>query len=670
MGPLTQMPKCYDEGMAAGWLWAARKRFLVEVLHLDPRDVTDEAKRPVVVFYGPSQVGKTGLILRLLGLREEMHPEVERILRGGREKGNSATITALRYGRATGTHWDVPVFRNRSSGATQLSFESEQLDDENALKAFGTLRAVLTSSEHGGIIPENALWVGVPSRFFRDDIHQDNVPILVDLPGEGSAEVAEKYHVPALVRKWLLVASTVVVVENVAHVMRLKDLKFGSETRAGWLYWPGDLAIALTRVFEDHTVRKWVDYTTTLDELVNRIREPIQSKLFEDETAQARDVAQQRLAQSLILPFDFGETLSRLKENHPRDHAKVAPWLTDGMERLREHVTQRANAETALLSTNGLFLAARARFEQRVAELDTARDELATKHQEAERGLQDEEEHKTEIEASLHDERVKLETFCRQTRALPALVKEKLVNLHVASPALRAELEAKDNKAFVASTADRLQDRLLTRARAETRETAPGASANWENALRTVATVSHNESGFCCLNDWSTKYWSDGAFKEDWIRLYSAVQTIIGRIETALEAGAKSAEAAEQAMHAKRSKALADELGDLERNIAGLRLRISGLASQVGVCEQELAQVEADRADAEEGARKSDPFLTYAREAFRTEVLDAIHRQQELRRQGFESRDGSNLRRHAAIVARTCAVMKMHKLEHAKRGAQ
>jgi hypothetical protein len=227
----------------------------------------------------------------------------------------------------------VPVFRNRSSGATQLSFESEQLDDENALKAFGTLRAVLTSSEHGGIIPENALWVGVPSRFFRDDIHQDNVPILVDLPGEGSAEVAEKYHVPALVRKWLLVASTVVVVENVAHVMRLKDLKFGSETRAGWLYWPGDLAIALTRVFEDHTVRKWVDYTTTLDELVNRIREPIQSKLFEDETAQARDVAQQRLAQSLILPFDFGETLSRLKENHPRDHAKVAPWLTDGMER-------------------------------------------------------------------------------------------------------------------------------------------------------------------------------------------------------------------------------------------------------------------------------------------------------------------------------------------------
>ena len=50
-----------------------------------------------VVLYGPTQVGKTTLILRLLGLSDETTKEAQRVLRGGRGHGKSATASVTRY---------------------------------------------------------------------------------------------------------------------------------------------------------------------------------------------------------------------------------------------------------------------------------------------------------------------------------------------------------------------------------------------------------------------------------------------------------------------------------------------------------------------------------------------------------------------------------------------
>lgn len=52
----------------------------------------------LVCIYGKSQVGKTTLILNMIGLKdEECKQKVSQVLRGGVEKGNSSTSTAIIY---------------------------------------------------------------------------------------------------------------------------------------------------------------------------------------------------------------------------------------------------------------------------------------------------------------------------------------------------------------------------------------------------------------------------------------------------------------------------------------------------------------------------------------------------------------------------------------------
>lgn len=79
------------------WAQRAYDRFITEV---DPELVGDftRSEHITVVVYGTTQVGKTTLILDLLGIRKEVLPAVGKILRGGQQLGKSSTASPIRYG--------------------------------------------------------------------------------------------------------------------------------------------------------------------------------------------------------------------------------------------------------------------------------------------------------------------------------------------------------------------------------------------------------------------------------------------------------------------------------------------------------------------------------------------------------------------------------------------
>ena len=84
---------------AARWSWAAaamddvRGRLAPELRHVVGGGAADVS----VVLYGPTQVGKTTLLLTLLGVAEQHRSVVSDILRAGRPHGQSSTSVPIRY---------------------------------------------------------------------------------------------------------------------------------------------------------------------------------------------------------------------------------------------------------------------------------------------------------------------------------------------------------------------------------------------------------------------------------------------------------------------------------------------------------------------------------------------------------------------------------------------
>ena len=58
-------------------------------------------REATIALYGPTQVGKTTLILKMLGVSDAAALTVGEVLRGGRPAGESATATAMRYRAST-----------------------------------------------------------------------------------------------------------------------------------------------------------------------------------------------------------------------------------------------------------------------------------------------------------------------------------------------------------------------------------------------------------------------------------------------------------------------------------------------------------------------------------------------------------------------------------------
>lgn len=95
------------------WAFRAYKRFVDSLSkevreRLKPKDHKQEA---YVVVFGKTQVGKTTLIMDLMGVSEEAMDRVSNVLRGGRPAGKSATATVMEYKRSVDEFWHLKIGR-------------------------------------------------------------------------------------------------------------------------------------------------------------------------------------------------------------------------------------------------------------------------------------------------------------------------------------------------------------------------------------------------------------------------------------------------------------------------------------------------------------------------------------------------------------------------------
>lgn len=291
------------------WALQAFDRFVHE---LAP-EISDQVRRSdqvTVVVYGATQVGKTTLILDLLGLASSTHDEVARVLRGGQAEGKSATAVPLRYGRSSDDTWHIG--------------DVGQLDAMQATRELAAIRRQVEQGTHQDTALTDIL---IPRRLFPNDTGnalEVNVK-LIDLPGLDSHNINERQLVEQLARRYVSVADLVLLVTQANSLSFLQPENLQMEELAQWANQPVRYRLVVTSAFSLSSVRKYFE-KVPID--IQAVRQVIIS-----EFATLEMHVPQSFADNLYV-LELGNSVRELATEGSDYYLRVAPVISEFRRRL------------------------------------------------------------------------------------------------------------------------------------------------------------------------------------------------------------------------------------------------------------------------------------------------------------------------------------------------
>lgn len=293
---------------------------------LQARHSEDEA---YVVLYGQTQVGKTTLLLELMNIAPQNLDAVGQILRGGRATGESATATAMEYGRSPDTRWGLTV-----QGETVWCESAVELE-----QALGALRADMEASQLEVTAP---CVVHLPQHCFAA-AHEGEAPLrILDLPGENARNRVEQQHVLQMAKTYVPLADLVVLV---GRGDKLDFLKPGQLTLPGISNWQLEAhrfrvvttySLSDARVQEAIRTAQAAGKTYGIKELRERLVEQIAT--FGGLTPQAQNL-------DLYYPLEIGKSWAQLVLNPIPEYSHVQSAMLE----LRQALRQELVASTSVI---------------------------------------------------------------------------------------------------------------------------------------------------------------------------------------------------------------------------------------------------------------------------------------------------------------------------------
>ncbi len=281
------------------WAYDAYQRFIDEV---DPSLAGDfnRSSHVTVAVYGATQVGKTTLILDLLGVTGEALDRASSVLRGDQRMGKSSTSCAIRYGRSKDDYWYI----GDDSGA---------LDDEAARVQFSAIR---TELEEGRAQSVDVLSVRLPSMFFEQgggDALSLDLRIL-DIPGINAVNEAEQAQVARVVEKYVATADLILLVGRADDLGFLHPSKLKLAALSDWMLQPSRYRVVLSYTFSPASFKTWFGQ----DE---RTLEQVRAKLYQE--LGTHDYKPPKSVEAMLYPLEFGDSLRSLGATPDYHHAAV-----------------------------------------------------------------------------------------------------------------------------------------------------------------------------------------------------------------------------------------------------------------------------------------------------------------------------------------------------------
>ncbi|WP_417788464.1 dynamin family protein [Stutzerimonas xanthomarina] len=312
------------------WAKQAYDRFVAEV---DPELVGDftRPEHITVVVYGTTQVGKTTLILNLLGIHKEALPAVGEVLRGGQRLGKSSTASPIRYGRSPDHLWYM------GEDATGLS-------DDEAAERFGEIREQVMN----GIICSSALLnVRIPYHFFK---HEEDGALsldlrLIDIPGINAINAHEQIHVRRIAERYVASADLILLVGRADNLGFLHPSALDFEALNDWMLQPSRFRVVLTYTFSPASFQTWFGKAQDASPLTAR---DVQQHLYDEMCTHDERPPAEMLKH--IYPLEFGDSLESMR-SHSQAYFERASHVIEALRReLLASITDAASPYARLWS--------------------------------------------------------------------------------------------------------------------------------------------------------------------------------------------------------------------------------------------------------------------------------------------------------------------------------
>ena len=345
------------------WAFRAYGR-LIQTLSEDVQEklsLKDEAAQPYVVIFGKTQVGKTTLLLDLMGIAAEQMPIISEVMRGGREQGKSATATTMEYRASLGEYWGLTI---PGESAPRLLYSDQEMK-----RALGQLREVM---ESGQLVAETPCVVHIPKRFF-DTTHSraTNVRIL-DLPGDNPANEQEQKHVNQMAKTYLPFADLILLVGRGDDLGFLKPEVITLPGIEDWQAMPHRFRIVTTYSYTAQSVKDILRNDDAADESILRRRLIQEIERFGALNVAARDEA-------LYFPLEFGNSWTGVQATEPELHQKMSPIIARLRAELLNQITKATTPMGRLRSTLNTHHSVKYIQKKKTEVIETQIQELASK---------------------------------------------------------------------------------------------------------------------------------------------------------------------------------------------------------------------------------------------------------------------------------------------------
>jgi len=365
------MPKARWAELRSGkleWAYRAYRRF-IEELSEDVRahlTAAPDDQEPYVVVFGKTQVGKTTLLLELMGLGPDAQARVGQVLRGGREFGKSATATTMEYRRSPDRDWHL----DDGTGTRRIA------SDEGMCEALGALRQRMSERR---LHVEKPVVVSIPDDCFAPDSEGGIGTRMLDLPGDNPADEVEREHVERMAQRYVPHADLILLVGRGDDLSFLNPEALTLPSIEDWQYVPKRFRIITTYSFTPHTVQHFArNHEGELD------AEDFRARLLEQIRTFGLPLSPEAACTERYFPLEFGQSWQTMLREDTAFAGRVEPVVKELKERLNADIQASATEAARFRNALDVHVVTRRKRTARIEQGQAALAELAERIGQAE----------------------------------------------------------------------------------------------------------------------------------------------------------------------------------------------------------------------------------------------------------------------------------------------
>jgi GTPase SAR1 family protein len=328
------------------WAFAARDEFIESLQEPTIQNLfgRKNERSSTVALFGQTGVGKTTLILKLLGVDESVAEDgssnfvrVAEALRGSTATGGPGTATATIYRVSINALFRIKLPGEQEEAVETLSELKARLQDVRKRVEARTLRST------------EPIHISLGRNYFPTDYDPQNLTV-IDLPGLGSNEEREKEHVEELLHEIVRFATTILLVLRADDVARLDRLELPG--LGPWQHFHEKCLLVVTYSSSAQSIREF---------LTSKLAEGLDEKGWLDQFAPGIPQINRckDFASCSLFPLEYGHSWHAFGQGDqfPKEQRLVAPIINRLTQRLRDEILKASRPEHALGRLTGLAVA-------------------------------------------------------------------------------------------------------------------------------------------------------------------------------------------------------------------------------------------------------------------------------------------------------------------------